>query len=122
MSGWSPFVAAIWTMGQLAWPAMALGAVIVLGAMLVRDRRLLLFLLSLALSEALLFAAGLFERSLDDSTWPTLIFLGGQSVLLVWLARLAKGERGAVILAALCFIYAVIASAVAGMGFTGDWL
>lgn len=109
-------------MGQLVWPALILGAAIIIASIIARDKHLLLFFSSLALSEILLIAAGVFERRLADPSWPILIFIACQAGLLVFCALQSKGERVVVILASLCFIYALLVSFVAGMGFTGDWL
>ena len=123
MDNWTPLDAAIWTMGQLVWPALLLGAVIIAVSMTARDKRPLLFLSSLALSELLLIAAGLFERQLKNPTWLTLFFLAGQVGLLVFCAIASKRrDRKEIVLASLCFIYAVLTSFVASMGFTGEWL
>jgi peptidoglycan/LPS O-acetylase OafA/YrhL len=122
MNTWTPLDAATWTMGQLVTPAICLAALIILFAVAARDKKLLLFFLSLVASEALLAHGGFFERSNQQTLLP-LAFLGFQVWLVIFVGRKAKGDRtGAVVLAILCLLYALVAMFVWGMAITGDWI
>ncbi len=88
-----------------------------------REPRLLLFLVPLALSQALLVAAGVFAGKLPDASAVNMLFLTIEALLcgglIYWLRRSAIA---AFMLALFCFGYALFADFTACMALQNTWL
>jgi FtsH-binding integral membrane protein len=94
-----------------------------IAAIVYRERQLLWFLLCFALSQGLVFLAGLFRGS-SSSAGPFLwAFLACQTILAGYLVWRCRGARvAAVPLALFCVTYALFAGLIAAMALSNRWL
>ena len=107
-----------------AFGAMCLGIGVIL-ALIGRERRLLLFLVPLAISEILVALAGALRGDVPESAGGPilLVFVIAQSLFSIYLVYRMKGARWAAsALALFSLTYALFAAFIAAMAFTDSWL
>ena len=126
----NPFVAGVLSAIPFAGiVCLAVGAVIGVAK---RQRQLLWFFASVALSQGYVAVAGLFRRMLKGDAGNTvfllwnalsLLFLGLQLATIISIVYRSKDARAAAILLALfCVTYALFAGFIAGMSVSDTWL